>query len=478
MFARLHEDWILRGWKGAPRNIVNYKKGIVRALTEKGFYVARSCDGNTDFRSFAFLPEHQVFLDKLIEECIAVPCNPGYKLSSFQEYKAASNPSLKGIHWCITGLCNLNCLHCLMESPSGRFGDLPYESLENFANQFVQANVMQVAISGGEPFLRDDILDIIAFLSEKNLWLREIFSNGLLIQKKHLDAIRQSGFCPSFQISFDGINAHDYMRQAKGIEKTVIQKIEMIRSEGFPVTVSTSLDKKNAAYLMKTYQLFKKLDIQFWRIGAPQKIGNWKNSSTAISLKDEADAYIPLLQKWMEDNQPFEIQMSCFYRSGMYSEKPGEQKPLLEKIQDNEFHEIDVKNNISSFENIYNCNSYREQINLLPDGTLTPCPGFLDEALLRRMPNLLHQDLSDALTQSYLREILDMTKAEVLLHNPECVDCEKFERCGGGCRVSALVETGEMMQKDPILCELWKSGLKQSFEAEREGMEKLRINCF
>jgi len=456
---------------------VNYKKGTVRALTEKGFYVARSCDGNTDFRSVAFLPEHQDFLEKLIKESVAVPCDKGQKLSGFQEYKSVSNPALKGIHWCITGLCNLNCRHCLMESPAGRFGDLPYESLEKITNQFVQANVLQVAISGGEPFLRDDILDIIALLSKKNLWLREIFSNGLLIQKTHLDAIRQSGFCPSFQISFDGINAHDHMRQAKGIEKAVIQKIEMIRAEGFPVTVSTSLDKTNVGYLMKTYQLFKKLDIQFWRIGAPQKIGNWINSSTAISLKEEGEAYIPLLQQWMADRQPFEIQMSCFYRSGVYSESPVEQESLLEKSRDDAFREIGGKNNISSYQNVYNCNSYREQINLLPDGTLTPCPGFLDKSLLRRMPNLLHQDLSDALTKSYLREILDMTKADVLLHNPECVDCEQFERCGGGCRVSALVETGEMMQKDPILCDLWKGGLKKSFEDEREGMEKLKMDC-
>jgi hypothetical protein len=33
-----------------------------------------------------------------------------------------------------------------------------------------------------------------------------------------------------------------------------------------------------------------------------------------------------------------------------------------------------------------------------------------------------------------------------------------------GCRASALTETGDLMAKDPIACDLWKKGYKKQFE--------------
>jgi hypothetical protein len=39
-----------------------------------------------------------------------------------------------------------------------------------------------------------------------------------------------------------------------------------------------------------------------------------------------------------------------------------------------------------------------------------------------------------------------------------------FKECGVGCRASALTQTGDLMAKDPISCELWKNGYKKRFE--------------
>jgi Fe-coproporphyrin III synthase len=168
-YAKLKKEWLLRGWTDEPRAVVNWIKGERRALQKKGFYVAESCNGNTDFSSLAFLPDHHALLDKLIQEGIAETCREGDALDPSQLYRKAENPRLSGLLWSVTGLCNLNCRHCYMEAPSGRYGELRFAEMIYLIDQFERADVHQVSLTGGEPFLRKDLLDIIAVLAQKKM---------------------------------------------------------------------------------------------------------------------------------------------------------------------------------------------------------------------------------------------------------------------------------------------------------------------
>ncbi len=117
-----------------------------------------------------------------------------------------------------------------MEAPSGRYGELPFTAMAGLVGQFERANVVQVSLTGGEPFLRKDILEIVALLVAKRIYVNRIFSNGLLITDRHLEAIRQLGVVPVFQISFDGVGAHDQMRGVEGTEPKAIDAIRRVRA--------------------------------------------------------------------------------------------------------------------------------------------------------------------------------------------------------------------------------------------------------
>jgi len=65
--ARLKQEWLLRGWADVPWALVNWRNGDFRELSRDGFYVAQSCDGETDFDSMAFLPRHREILNKYID---------------------------------------------------------------------------------------------------------------------------------------------------------------------------------------------------------------------------------------------------------------------------------------------------------------------------------------------------------------------------------------------------------------------------
>ncbi|MFZ5642575.1 MAG: radical SAM protein [Bacillota bacterium] len=452
-YAKLKKDWLLRGWTDKPMTVSNWANGDIRQLNNKGFYTAESCDGETDFNSLAFLPDHHALLDVLIKEGIVEECREGDSIEPIQRYRKANNPCLTGIHWCVTGLCNLKCLHCYMESPSGRYGELPFDDLAQLIEQFEQANVLRVSLTGGEPFMRKDILDIITLLARKKIWLGQIYSNGLLITRDHLEGIKRIGFSPSFQISFDGIGAHDHMRGTRGIEPGVIDGILRVLSAGFQVVVATSIDRMNINRLVETYELMKSLGVQAWRIVRPQESGNWAGTATALSLNEEAEGFMPLLDRWLKDGKPLYIQMGGLYRGGQA------QKEKMSGLDPRQFQDTFYFTSES-----YDCGSCREQPNLLPDGTLVPCPGYVDSIIQEQMPNLFREDLSMVWTNSLLREIGDIKKKDLLAKNPECAACELFKKCGCGCRALALRETGNLMAKDPVTCELWKMGYKKRFE--------------
>jgi len=81
------------------------------------------------------------------------------------------------------------------------------------------------------------------------------------------------------------------------------------------------------------------------------------------------------------------------------------------------------------------------------------------------MPNLMREELSQAWSHSLLRQLADMKKKDLLPHNPECATCELFKECGLGCRATALRETGNLMARDPVTCELCEKGYKKRFQA-------------
>ena len=445
-FAKLTEDWMLRGWSDVPCAVANWTNGDERMLRKKGAYVAKACDGQTDFESIAFLGEHRVLLDKLIEQGIAEACACGDALDPRQQFRKAPNPHIKGIHWCVTGLCNLNCRHCYMEAPSGRYGQLPFEDMLRLIDQFERANVHEVSVTGGEPFVRQDLLDILEALAQKRIRLSGIYTNGVLVTGETLERIKGLGFAPSLQISFDGCGAHDQMRGTSGIESCVIEAIKIARSSNLKVAVATCIDTTNVCQLGPTYDMMKRLDIDTWRIAQPLEIGNWRGATTALSIQEQFDALVPLARQWRDDGMPLSVEFGGFLR--------GSKDP-----ETGRFSELHIQYVAES----HDCGSCREQPNLLPDGTLLPCPAYTDSSLQHRMPNLLREDLSDVWTDSPLRALADLRKADLLKCNPDCATCELFKDCGMGCRASALMETGDLMAKDPLACVLWKEGYKQRF---------------
>ncbi|MBN1172783.1 MAG: radical SAM protein, partial [Micromonosporaceae bacterium] len=150
-YARLRGDWLPRGWSDAPTTLVNWRHGRVRQLGRDSFYAVRACDGRTNLNSPALLPGHRRLLDRYLAEGIAEPCPAGTPLDPGQEYRRFDHPMIWGVHWAVTGRCNLNCRYCFMQAPSGRYGHPSSAEVSQLLDQFERAGVFQVSLTGGEP---------------------------------------------------------------------------------------------------------------------------------------------------------------------------------------------------------------------------------------------------------------------------------------------------------------------------------------
>ena len=445
-YVSLHKDWLLRGWSDIPWSIANVKTGENLKLTRDGFYVASSCDGETDFNSSAFLPIHLKLLEKFIEKGIAEESSTKVIIESCQKYKKADNEYLQGIQWAITGRCNLKCLHCYMEAPTGKIGELSFEEIKSVIKKMSEANIFEVSLTGGEPFFRKDFIDLVKLFLEYNIRIKDIFTNGTLIKDEYLIFFKKMGIDPVFRISYDGWGYHDLMRGTVGVEEKVLKTIKKLKNKGFKVSITTSVDSDNLEYLLNTYEIMKELKVDAWGLARPQLVGCGKEFKKNISIEEMARISETLLRKWLKDDKPFMIGLEAFVS--------GAKEESLSVITNK--REFDPES--------YACSSCRKWPYLSPEGKLMPCISYGDTDWEDKMPCILGKSFFECLQNESLRFLLDIKKKDVIALNPECEVCEFLIECGTGCRSSALITQGNLFGKDNAACQLWRDKYKERFE--------------
>lgn len=173
--------------------------------------------------------------------------------------------------------CNLACAHCLVSS--GPDGDRGMETarLLELIDEAAGLGVERFHFTGGEPFWRRDVFDLVARVTGHHG--RELFvlTNGLLFHGAVLDGLRrQDPGRLRLQVSLDGATAatNDPVRGA-GTFPRVVEGIRTLVAEGFPPTVSTVITKDNAGEMVEMVRLVKKLGAAAWHLIWMHKKGRW-----------------------------------------------------------------------------------------------------------------------------------------------------------------------------------------------------------
>ncbi|MEA2037373.1 MAG: radical SAM protein [Nanoarchaeota archaeon] len=163
----------------------------------------------------------------------------------------------------ITNKCNLRCSHCFLwkglDKPEH---ELSLEEIDKVSKSM--GTLLSLSLTGGEPFLREDISEIAElFYRNNNLKHLSIPTNGLLGDKIVENVNKILSKCPKLSlnlaISLDGLeNTHDKIRGLSGCFKKAIEtysKIKKIseKSKKLTVEIITTMTSNNQHNLDKFY---------------------------------------------------------------------------------------------------------------------------------------------------------------------------------------------------------------------------------
>jgi len=124
------------------------------------------------------------------------------------------------------------------------------EQIKKLIDELVAAGTMRIAITGGEPLIRDDIGEIIDYIAECGIET-VLLTNGSFVPKK-IDALRKlQAVC----LSFDGPKKyHDYNR-GEGSFDEVMTAMEVLKNNGIRFYTNSVITRghfDSIDYILKT----------------------------------------------------------------------------------------------------------------------------------------------------------------------------------------------------------------------------------
>ena len=153
----------------------------------------------------------------------------------------------KHINFEITSKCNQKCIYCFNEYRRKNINDLSFKEIENILIDLRKRDVKSMLFTGGEPFSRSDIVDILR-LSIDMGFDTSVLSNGFKIQGlvKENKSIFQS--LDKIQISLDTLDKKK-LNEIRGYNKAYDDSIsalkELVKYNIDNIEISSVFNRKN-----------------------------------------------------------------------------------------------------------------------------------------------------------------------------------------------------------------------------------------
>ncbi|MGQ0711914.1 MAG: heme d1 biosynthesis radical SAM protein NirJ [Rhodoferax sp.] len=163
--------------------------------------------------------------------------------------------------WNLIRRCNLACLHCYSISTDKDFaGELSHEEVTTVMHDLKAFGVPVLILSGGEPLLRPDILEIGTQAKAMGFYVG-LSTNGTLIDGLLAEKIAAVGF-DYVGISLDGIGAtHDLFRRKPGAFDASLMAVRHLRDMEVKVGLRYTMTQDNAHDLKNLIALCEDEDV-------------------------------------------------------------------------------------------------------------------------------------------------------------------------------------------------------------------------
>ncbi|MCE5213874.1 MAG: GTP 3',8-cyclase MoaA [Methanobacterium sp.] len=128
----------------------------------------------------------------------------------------------------ITNRCNINCFYCHHDGVIAQKYEMDPSEIERISRVARNLGIKKIRLSGGEPLIREDIIDIVKKISALGFKDVSLTTNGTLLEN-YSEKLKETGL-NRVNVSFDTLNPQtyrfitesNYLEQVKrGIKKAV-----------------------------------------------------------------------------------------------------------------------------------------------------------------------------------------------------------------------------------------------------------------
>lgn len=338
------------------------------------------------------------------------------------------------ISWNLTYRCNLACEHCYLDA-----GPRPQVETDNFSDRSelttqqcfaVIDDIVKfgpeslIILTGGEPLLRRDILEIIRYAAARDLWV-VVGTNGVKISENLAGLLKKEGV-RGLALSLDALDPerHDTFRQVKGAWQNTVNGAGVLHRAGLPFIVQTTVGRHNVDELREIADFtYEKLGASVWNLYFLVPTGRGQfTSDMSPAQYDGVLEDLHFIQKKYAGKMLANAKCAPHYIKTLFEKD--DRSPFLKSYTGG----------------AGGCPAGTHYMGIRPNGDVTPCP-YLPV-------------FGGNLKTSSLRTIWDTSEVFVNIRRRKslgdrCGACEFNSTCGG-CRARAYGVTGDYMAEDPL----------------------------
>jgi radical SAM protein with 4Fe4S-binding SPASM domain len=293
--------------------------------------------------------------------------------------------------------CQNRCTFCYASAP-GRGQDVPEmttaEAMRILDAIVDDAHVPTVSFTGGEPTLRPDLPQLIAYAKSRRL-RTNLITNGIRCGANGY--VEKLAGLDSAQVSLEAAEAaiHDKIVGRSGAWRRTVQGIRNLKAAGIHVHTNTTINRLNRDHLIDLVDFLAEMGQPYLSMNMVIRTGG-AVGSMEIGYDEIGDLVLPLKQRANDHGMKFV----------WYSPVP-----------------FCLFNPVANGLGSQSCSAADGLLSIAPDGQVLPCSSFE-----KGVGNLLHEPFGVVWNRRAARY---WRKKEFL--PPGCSDCELAELCCGAC---------------------------------------------
>jgi len=335
----------------------------------------------------------------------------------------------------VTSRCNLACRHCNVFSLRNSRTDLIGDEWIKFIKRLAELKVFTLWISGGEPFMREDIFAIFEEI-EKHHFRFGLNTNGMLVDEEKSKRISELEKLYSIFVSLDGSTAeiHEKLR-GKGSFEGVIDGIKNLLKYNGNVSTYTTVTRDNYKDIENIIRLGKSLGLESVKFNEILPLGNAALHLNKLTLSNHQRREVTKDVKRLRDRYGDFV-------TGMILEM-GDFFEGFENLEREYATDCpDAANGL------FGCGGGIEKCTVRSDGWVVPCDRLWDF----KAGNIRETDFKEIWQSSRVFHDMRMRSSVSLNDIEECNGCMYKSFCVGGCPAVSYYLSGSVLKPDPMSC--------------------------